>query len=363
MADDVEGMAASLSEGKVLQRRLLRAAPGQRRRHSSRSAAPRWRRPPTRWTGSATSSSTRTPPCAWPTSASGRDAGGGAARADGLRRPPGAPREPELLKEKRGLPALIERAVERVGLLGHNVIFARSLVLREGDVDGPRFEHARAQLARNVERSDDEFTSDRVQQVTALTPDSVPQVGLPHLVAAGDEETAVGAVRGYVAEGADVQDLIDGLVLAFCAVDVRQPHYLIFPESVQFLSECMAPRCRELALVQLARMACGAAREYGTSAPCGGRRHIGGKQRPPAQPEPPDHVYQPLPAPARLQPRGLVSLGRGGPGARPPRGPAHLPEHRLRRLPLVPRDGAGVLRGPRDRAAAERELRLHQGRP
>ncbi len=171
---------------------------------------------------------------------------------------------PELLKEKRGLPALIERAVERVGLLGHNVIFARSLVLREGDVDGPRFEHARAQLVRNVERSDDEFTSDRVQQVTALTPDSVPQVGLPHLVAAGDEETAVGAVRGYVAEGADVQDLIDGLVLAFCAVDVRQPHYLIFPESVQLLSECMSPRYRELALVQLARMACGAAREYGT---------------------------------------------------------------------------------------------------
>lgn len=174
---------------------------------------------------------------------------------------------PELLQEKSGLPALIQRAVERVGLLGHNVIYARSLVLREGDVDGPRFEHALAQLARNVERSDDEFTPDQMKQVTPLTPDSVPQVGLPRLVAAGDEERAMGAVRGYVAEGADVQDLIEGLVLAFCAIDVRQPHYLIFPESVQLLSECMSPRYRELALARLARMACGAAREYGTKPP------------------------------------------------------------------------------------------------
>ena len=36
---------------------------------------------------------------------------------------------------------------------------------------------------------------------------------------------------------------------------------------------------------------------------------------------------------------------------------------RLRRVPLVPRDGARVLRGPRGRGADERALRLHQGRP
>ena len=35
----------------------------------------------------------------------------------------------------------------------------------------------------------------------------------------------------------------------------------------------------------------------------------------------------------------------------------------IRRLSLVPRDGAGVVRGPRDRRAHERALRLDQGRP
>ena len=37
-------------------------------------------------------------------------------------------------------------------------------------------------------------------------------------------------------------------------------------------------------------------------------------------------------------------------------------EHRLRRLPLVPRHGARVVRGRRDRAPHEREVRQHQGR-
>jgi len=175
--------------------------------------------------------------------------------------------EPDLLKETSGLPALIKRAAERVGLLGHNVIYARSLVLREGDLEAGRFEHARAQLARNIADAEDEFTPDRMQQVTPLVPDGVPQVSLPELTAAGHEEAAMGAVRGYVAEGADVQDIVDGLVLAFCRIDVRQPHYLILPESVQLLSECMAPLHRELAFVQLARMAAGAARQYGTRVP------------------------------------------------------------------------------------------------
>lgn len=174
---------------------------------------------------------------------------------------------PELLEEKSGLPALIERAIERVGLLGHNAICARSLVLREGDVEGGRFEHARAQLARNIADSGDEFTPDRMRQLAAVPPDGPPQERLPTLTAAGDEEAVIGAVRGYVADGADFRDILDGLVLAFCRVDVRQPHYLIFPESVQFLAECMAPLHRELALVQLARMAAGAARQHGTRTP------------------------------------------------------------------------------------------------
>src|SRR5690606_37853244 len=66
-------------------------------------------------------------------------------------------------------------------------------------------------------------------------------------------------------------------------------------------------------------------------------------------------------APARTQSRGLVSLGRGGVRPRPRRGQTDLSLDRLLDLPLVPRDGARVVREPRDRGAAERALRQHQG--
>ena len=62
--------------------------------------------------------------------------------------------------------------------------------------------------------------------------------------------------------------------------------------------------------------------------------------------------------PVDWYPWGEEALGPG-----PRRGPADPRLDRLRRLPLVPRDGAGVLRGPADRGADERALRLHQGRP
>ena len=71
----------------------------------------------------------------------------------------------------------------------------------------------------------------------------------------------------------------------------------------------------------------------------------------------------PLPPPARREPRRLVPVGRGGVRARARRGPRGARLDRLLRLPLVPRDGARVLRGRADRAAHERALRLHQGRP
>ena len=49
--------------------------------------------------------------------------------------------------------------------------------------------------------------------------------------------------------------------------------------------------------------------------------------------------------------------------ARPPRAAPTAGLDRLLGLSLVPRDGARVLRGRRDRGADERALRLHQGRP
>src|SRR3954453_8202311 len=71
----------------------------------------------------------------------------------------------------------------------------------------------------------------------------------------------------------------------------------------------------------------------------------------------------PLPAPAPAQPGRLAAVGRGGagPGARARASAARL--DRLLGLPLVPRDGARVLRGPRGRRADERALRVREGRP
>ena len=72
---------------------------------------------------------------------------------------------------------------------------------------------------------------------------------------------------------------------------------------------------------------------------------------------------QPLPPPARRQPGALAALGREGARRRTRPGPADPALDRLRRLPLVPRDGARVVRGRGDRGADERELREREGRP
>ena len=79
--------------------------------------------------------------------------------------------------------------------------------------------------------------------------------------------------------------------------------------------------------------------------------------------EPPRRGDQPVPAPARRQPGRLVPLGRRGADPRAGGGPADPALDRLRRLPLVPRDGARVLRGRVDRGCDERALRQRQGRP
>ena len=72
----------------------------------------------------------------------------------------------------------------------------------------------------------------------------------------------------------------------------------------------------------------------------------------------------PVPAAAPGQPGRLVGVGRRGVrrGARGATCPVLL-SRRVRRLPLVPRHGARVVRGPGDRGPDERRLRLRQGRP
>ena len=72
---------------------------------------------------------------------------------------------------------------------------------------------------------------------------------------------------------------------------------------------------------------------------------------------------QPVPPPAPRQPGRLAAVGRRGPEPRARARPAAARVDRLLELPLVPRHGARVLRGRRDRGAHERALRLRQGRP
>src|SRR6266568_193935 len=66
---------------------------------------------------------------------------------------------------------------------------------------------------------------------------------------------------------------------------------------------------------------------------------------------------------ARGESRRLASLGRGGARPRARRGQADPAFGRILRLPLVPRDGARVLRGPSGGRGHESPVRQRQGRP
>ena len=79
--------------------------------------------------------------------------------------------------------------------------------------------------------------------------------------------------------------------------------------------------------------------------------------------EPPRGRDEPVPPPARREPGRLVPVGRRGVRARPGRGQAAPRLGRLQLVPLVPRDGARVVREPGDRGRHERPLREREGRP
>jgi hypothetical protein len=179
------------------------------------------------------------------------------------------PRAPRLSEEKAPLDELVRQAAERIGVLGHNLIYARSLRLRRDDLPAEAFARARAQLARNIARSDEPLTAEQLEQMGAMVPSGLHATVLPQLVARGDVTDAVAAVRGYLAEGAAPESLLDDLLMALCRVKMQQPHYLIFPESVLLLLADAEDPCWEPALAQIARMACRAAREHGMARPDG----------------------------------------------------------------------------------------------
>src|SRR5215831_10064115 len=72
---------------------------------------------------------------------------------------------------------------------------------------------------------------------------------------------------------------------------------------------------------------------------------------------------EPVPPAACGQPGGLVAVVTGSLRGRTGTGRAGDAVGGLLGLPLVPRDGARVVRGPADRGAAERRSRVDQGGP
>ena len=70
-----------------------------------------------------------------------------------------------------------------------------------------------------------------------------------------------------------------------------------------------------------------------------------------------------VPPPAPRQPGRLVRVGSRGIAGRGSRRQAGPALGRVLRVPLVPRDGARVVRGRRGRSGDERRVRLRQGRP
>src|SRR5690242_1176423 len=72
---------------------------------------------------------------------------------------------------------------------------------------------------------------------------------------------------------------------------------------------------------------------------------------------------EPVPPPTRREPRRLAAMGGRGPLPGPCGRQAAARLHRLLRLPLVPCDGARVVRGRGDRGRDERALCQRQGRP
>src|SRR5579863_806872 len=73
--------------------------------------------------------------------------------------------------------------------------------------------------------------------------------------------------------------------------------------------------------------------------------------------EPPGDRNESLPPAACRQSSRLVPLGARGAGARPYRRPADSAERRIRGLPLVPRDGARIVRRSGHGAVDERAVR------
>jgi hypothetical protein len=173
---------------------------------------------------------------------------------------------PATLRPARSREPAYRAALACVGLLGHNVIYSRSLELRREELPAEVFDHALAQLERNIGGSEGAFTVDDMKAIGPAPDERRPKTALVEAVASGDERATVALTRGYLAsKDVKAERVWEALVLAFALIDTHQPHYLIFPDSAWLAADLLGGDAAELAASTVAREAARAAKRFGMS--------------------------------------------------------------------------------------------------
>jgi hypothetical protein len=163
------------------------------------------------------------------------------------------------------LPDLLSRLVERPGLLGHNVILAAEVAPALHGFSEKRKDHILAQLAENVDRSDEMLTAERYLGMQKR-PVSDAGGGLEQLVHAFRAGAVADAMAPLAACWRDpkARGALRGVLLAlFAGIDAHEPHYLIYPQATFSLAEVVGERFGELAVAQLVALGVDAARREG----------------------------------------------------------------------------------------------------
>lgn len=172
----------------------------------------------------------------------------------------------EIYHTDETMESLLRDSLEKIGLLGHNTILARSLHLRRNDLEKTKLEHGFAQLRRNIDASDPGMSASDVHDIKPLQLSGNPLEILPKRIWSGDFESVAQAIRGFLIDDRNVDRIWLAIALAFSKIKATQPHYFILTESAWYISGLLGNRLMELAMLQTAKMATEAAADRGVEA-------------------------------------------------------------------------------------------------
>jgi hypothetical protein len=173
--------------------------------------------------------------------------------------------EPSLLTEERPLPPLIGRSFDRIGILGHNVIYAAELHRMPGGFPDAFRQHLYGQLARNIANAELELTRDVYQDYGGTTaPGDAPPLDLLRTAfGEGDPERTLRAFVSAWAHPESRREIPATLISLFARLDVPQSHYLIYPAATVTVLDAVDDIDAEFGLAQLAHYGARAAGRYG----------------------------------------------------------------------------------------------------